>query len=205
MSKNKKLDPRVKRTRAALRDALVSLIEERGYEVLTVQEITERAGLNRATFYLHYQDKHDLLEQSSNEMIGDLRDGMQAANLNPVTLDPEQPNEALVALYEKIAEQERFYRVMMVHKGDFSFTQQMRQMIYSLMNERLTTLQPDVERYKVPRDVILNYGVSAYIGVIIWWLQNDMPYPPRRMVTYMGRLMKYGPFSAVGFPTPDAQ
>lgn len=60
-NKPRKLDPRVVRTRQQLREALVSLIEEKGFDALTVQDITDRAELNRATFYLHYQDKQELL------------------------------------------------------------------------------------------------------------------------------------------------
>jgi hypothetical protein len=56
-----KTDRRVLRTRAALRQALMELIREKGYEALTVEEITQHANLGRATFYLHYRDKDDLL------------------------------------------------------------------------------------------------------------------------------------------------
>ena len=65
----KRLDPRVVRTRQMLRDALVSLIAEKGFDALTVQDIADRATLNRATFYLHYQDKHELLINSLRDAI----------------------------------------------------------------------------------------------------------------------------------------
>ena len=51
-----KIDPRIERTREALRGALMALIEEKGFDAISVQDITERARLNRATFYLHYRD-----------------------------------------------------------------------------------------------------------------------------------------------------
>ena len=63
MNAEKKLDPRVIRTRSVLRDSLMILIREMGYDAITVQHITDRARLNRATFYLHYRDKQDLLTQ----------------------------------------------------------------------------------------------------------------------------------------------
>lgn len=74
---SKKLDPRVRRTRQLLRDALVALIDEQGYEKITVQDITQRATLNRATFYLHYRDKLDLLYQSSAEILQELVSSIQ--------------------------------------------------------------------------------------------------------------------------------
>ncbi len=71
-----KLDPRVVRTRNAIQSALKELLLERRFEEITVQDITERAGVNRATFYAHFQDKYDLLEGS---LATDLRKRLFAA------------------------------------------------------------------------------------------------------------------------------
>ena len=57
-----KLDPRVRRTRLLLEQAFMSLLEEKGFQAVTVQDITERAGVNRATFYAHFTDKYALLD-----------------------------------------------------------------------------------------------------------------------------------------------
>ncbi len=58
-----KLDPRVKRTRQLIEQAFMDIINEKGFQEVTVQDITERAGINRATFYSHFEDKYDLLDQ----------------------------------------------------------------------------------------------------------------------------------------------
>lgn len=57
-----KIDPRVKRTRNLLEQAFMQLIQEKGFQAVTVQDITERAGVNRATFYAHFADKYALLD-----------------------------------------------------------------------------------------------------------------------------------------------
>ena len=57
-----KLDPRVKRTHQLLAQAFVDLIKEKGFQAISVQDITARAGINRATFYAHFQDKYALLD-----------------------------------------------------------------------------------------------------------------------------------------------
>ncbi len=59
-----KLDPRVKRTRLLLEQAFMVLIQEKGFQAVTVQDIAERAGVNRATFYAHFADKYALLDHS---------------------------------------------------------------------------------------------------------------------------------------------
>ena len=63
---------RLRRTQILLREALIELIEERGFDKLTVQELTERAMVSRAAFYRNYQDKYDLVEQIFTEAMEDL-------------------------------------------------------------------------------------------------------------------------------------
>ena len=55
------MDRRIQRTRQLLHEALIELIQEKGYEAVTVQDILDRANLGRSTFYLHYRDKEELL------------------------------------------------------------------------------------------------------------------------------------------------
>ncbi len=65
----KKLDPRIKRTRQLLRQALMELMAEKSFQAITVQDIAGRATVNRVTFYAHFQDKYALLEYTIREMI----------------------------------------------------------------------------------------------------------------------------------------
>lgn len=57
-------EARVLQTKRMIRDALTLLMEEKGFEGITVRDLAEKAAINRGTFYLHYKDKYDLLEQS---------------------------------------------------------------------------------------------------------------------------------------------
>lgn len=71
------LDPRVRRTRALLQQAFFELMSEQGFQATTVQDITSRATVNRATFYAHYEDKYDLLDNMIREKIqADLMEAM---------------------------------------------------------------------------------------------------------------------------------
>ena len=64
-----KLDPRVKRTRELIQRSFMEIIDEKGFTSISVQDITARAGINRATFYAHYTDKFDLLDKAIGEMF----------------------------------------------------------------------------------------------------------------------------------------
>lgn len=62
-------DLRIKRTQRAIKDAFYSLVEEKGFEHITVKDITERAMISRNTFYLHYTDKYDLLNRQCDDLM----------------------------------------------------------------------------------------------------------------------------------------
>ena len=66
-----KTDRRIQRTRQSLRTALLELIKEKGYDAISIEEITERANVGRATFYLHYKDREDLLLEEFSEMANE--------------------------------------------------------------------------------------------------------------------------------------
>ncbi len=80
MGEDTSIDRRIIRTKIAIRNALVALIEEKGFDALSVKDITTRADINRGTFYLHYRDKFDLLEQTQAEIIQDVESIILKAN-----------------------------------------------------------------------------------------------------------------------------
>ena len=64
-----KLDPRVKRTRSLILRSFESLLAEKGFETISVQDVTDKAEVNRATFYAHFHDKYELLDYSISQMF----------------------------------------------------------------------------------------------------------------------------------------
>src|SRR5215213_284330 len=95
---------RLRRTQKLLRDALIELIEERGFDALTIGELTSRAMVSRAAFYRNYQDKYDLVEQIFEEAMSTLLGTV--ANME----SDHHPPEVWVKFFEHIAEYERLYR-----------------------------------------------------------------------------------------------
>src|SRR6266581_2623207 len=110
---------RVKRTRILLREALIALIEEQGFDALTVGELTERAMVSRAAFYRNYQDKYDLVEQIFEEAMSTLFGAIGE-------LGREHPAEIWVTFFEHIAEYERLYRALLGSSGSPWFVRKMR-------------------------------------------------------------------------------
>jgi AcrR family transcriptional regulator len=181
MSKElKKLDPRVVRTRQMLRDALVSLIAEKGFDALTVQDIADRATLNRATFYLHYQDKHDLLVKSLHDEIDELIADIGTLNENGQFVF-EWPQRPIERVFEHVAQHLRFYKVMMGAAGVPAFIAGVRDYMAEITLSWLTVLQPAPEKSTVPLEIVANSLSWSLLGVLIWWLEHDMPHSPDYM------------------------
>jgi len=176
----KKLDRRAARTRRALREALIALILEKGYDAITVQDITDRADLNRGTLYLHYCDKQDLLLSSSADVFDEL-----AAQLTPVAseyLTVDIPERNLILLYQHVAANANFYRVMLGDHGVPAFIKRLRQLIAQWSLTRLEALRAlGLPLTTLRSEFTANYLSGALIGVIEWWLENNMPLTPEEM------------------------
>jgi AcrR family transcriptional regulator len=187
--KPKKLDPRVIRTRQLLRDALVSLIAEKGFDAITVQDIADRATLNRATFYLHYQDKHDLLIKSLRDAIDELMTDIGASAQEDGQLGFDESLRPIKATFEHVAQHAQFYRVMLSAEGVASFSAGVRDYMEEITLEWLATLQPHPRQSQVPLEIVANSLSWSLLGVLIWWLEHDMPQPPDYMAEQFRLLM----------------
>lgn len=179
----KKLDRRAVRTRRALRDALIALILEKGYDAITVQDITDYADLNRGTLYLHYRDKQDLLLSSSEEMYDDLV--AQLTPVSPENLTVDVPERNLTLIYQHVAANADFYRVMLGDHGVPAFVRRLRHVIEHWGLARFETLRAlGMPLTSLPVEFVVSYTSGAIIGVIEWWLENDMPIPPEVLAKY---------------------
>jgi len=171
---------RVRRMQKLLREALIELIEERGFEALTIGELTERAMVSRAAFYRNYQDKYDLVEQVFEEAM--------SALLHAVgDLGREHPPEIWVQFFEHIAQYDRLYRALLGRKGSPWFTRKMRASLTDLIKERGHLPHgPDASTRPVHTfsDEFVPDLVSAmFVEAITWWLEQDKPCTPREIAT----------------------
>jgi AcrR family transcriptional regulator len=196
--KDKQMDPRVRRTHQLLRNALIELIQEKGYNDITVKDITERATLNRATFYLHYQDKEDLLAQGFDEVWQEL------TRQNPLPVAPdgtlalEGTRTTVCSDFEHLNENARFYRVMLGKQGVPEFTRLMQDHVYESTAARLRSVLGGLPIQPVPIEIVLRFIASAYVGIMAWWLENDRPYTPQEMADFIVSLYRVSPFQAMG-------
>jgi AcrR family transcriptional regulator len=175
----------VRRTQKLLREALIDLIEERGFDALTVGEITTRAMVSRAAFYRNYQDKFDLVEQ----IFAEAQHALFAA---VDELGREHPAAVWVAFFEHITAYERLYRALLGSKGSPWFVRKMRATLEELLQEqgryqaRQTHQASESSAHAAHTlaETFVPSAVSAmFVEAITWWLEHNRPYPPIEIAT----------------------
>src|SRR5258707_9086076 len=138
----RKTDPRVVRTRQMLRDALISLILKNGYDDITIQDITDAAGLRRATFYLHYRDKEELLISTLQETFDDLVRQME--NLHFEICTPESEEAEFLTILRHAEQNAALYRSILGGQGAALILRFVREYLIAGATRHLTnmTLEP---------------------------------------------------------------
>jgi AcrR family transcriptional regulator len=176
-------DLRVRRTRKSLQDAFIELTIQNGFDAVTVADITQRAMVNRATFYRHFQDKYDLLEQYMEDLylLLDLPDAV-------TSVAPDSPPAGLIDMMEHLQAHADFYRVMLGPKGYSPFSEKIRDYIEKRMRRSLPPAMTQQKPGHPPFDMIMSSISSAGLGTIRWWLKNGMPYTPEQMAAWAVQL-----------------
>ena len=169
-------DRRVQRTRQLLQDALVSLILEKGYQKITIQDIIDRANVGRSTFYSHYRDKDDLLLRGFDELAHDLNRHMRA----PETLDDE-PGHLLHSLefFIHACDNKELYIAMADSGGDDLIFDIARQHMQDHIEYHLNQM-PSIGD-EIPLPVITNFLAGSLLSMVTWWLEQSLPYSPEEM------------------------
>jgi AcrR family transcriptional regulator len=164
-------DRRVKRTQRLLAQALIQATLEKGYEAVTIRDITERADVGYATFFRHYPDKDSLLEDVLEVVWDELLQLLQPQHTNPDALTVGK------LLFEYVQDHSEVCRVLLSSRGSKALVQRMIEAGTRTMLEQNTPLEGSV----VPAEIAAHHLVVSSIALIQWWLDRDMPYPPEHM------------------------
>ncbi|MET3696533.1 TetR family transcriptional regulator [Bacillus oleivorans] len=176
-----KVDRRITKSQEAIKKALIELMAEKGFDSITIQDIADRANVNRGTIYLHYLDKFDLLDKIMEEHIINMRNFCESATEMDFI-------ESTVHCMEYFESNYLFFSTMLASEGARYFRGRFLQF-------NIEEFKKDVDITKgkndgQDEDVIVQFVANAYVGVVEWWLKNEMPYSPRVMAEKVGDLLE---------------
>ena len=204
MSHEEQIDLRIRRTHKFLQEAMIELINEKGFDAITVGDIGERAMINRATFYRHYQDKYDLVAKIFEEAVNHMVEDMKPLHKDS---DPGEKVEIWNQFFEHVEEHARLYRAMLGNNGSPWFAARMREHIIKLILEREKRWKHPVETRQsidttMPSELPVMQLSHVLIGTIVWWLESEKNYTPRQVATWFHRFAFSGYLSARGYEAP---
>ena len=200
-------DLRVRRTRKMIQEALIALIEERGFDAISVGDIAERAMINRATFYRHYEDKYDLTLKIFAEAMEKLERDMRAVAQDQRRREAHKVPEPVTQLFEHFASQARFYQAMLGQNGSSWFAGKIR----AYLKTRIASADHPRERPQptrqsatanMPEDMALNLGVDMFISTVMWWINGGCQYPAEQVFEWLIDVATHGYMYAMGYELP---
>lgn len=190
-------DRRVQKTRKLLQDALIELVAEKGYETVTIQEILDSANVGRSTFYTHFQDKDQLLhsildrldelfEQHTRQILDTTKNVGKGKNR-----DFALGTSPTLSLFRFVGQNHRFFKAMLGNRGYGIFARRVYDYVFAHVHgiftepahaDALTHLHGSFntlrsrEKYgSLQVEIAAHYFVSALMGIMVWWVEKDMP------------------------------
>ena len=176
-------DRRVKRTRRLLGQALVELTLEKGYEEVTIQEITDRADIGYRTYFRHYADKDALLRDVLGEMLAEVRQLMILPSTATFVGFEPMPGENGRILFQHVQENSDLYRVFL------SSGPVVMEPVMGSTCRKAHGFFDAVPDSPIPLEIVANHVVASIFALIRWWLENGKPYPPQQMGEYAAKLI----------------
>jgi AcrR family transcriptional regulator len=166
-------DRRVQRTHQLLRAALLSLIEEKGFEQLTVQDLIDRANVGRATFYAHFDNKEDLLVSGLDGLRLALKDLQRQAHIRRAS-----PDERLLAfsheMFAHIAEYRKVFRAMVSKRSGALVQQLLQKIVVDLVRDDIKAMGGRGGDRSAPAEAVVQFVTGGLFGLAMLWATGKL-------------------------------
>jgi AcrR family transcriptional regulator len=179
-----KIDRRIVKTKEAINKAFLELFSEKEFEQITINDISERANVNRGTFYLHYIDKYDLLDKCIDDHLSKL---IAFCNLNEINLGRITTVSELKPVFVYFEENFLFFSTSLSNRRTSVFRERLLQFVSTNVKKKLDMqdLHPEIDN-----ELNAQFMASAFVGIVEWWIQHKMPHPPEFMAEQLWRLFE---------------
>ncbi len=160
------MDRRIQKTRQLIMNTFLDLLAEKGFEKITINDIAQRADINRGTVYLHYADKFDLLDKCIETYVELLLN--HCANSTDTTLNAS----AFQSVFEYLEKNFTIYKLLLSNEG-FGF---FRSRLYTIIAQTVTgVIGIKSENSAFSNGVTTHFLTSGFLGVLEWWINYSMP------------------------------
>ena len=189
MRKVSKDNRSTRRTRSAIREALSEMLAVKPLGKITVQELIDKANICRTTFYAHYEDLYDLLGEMENDILSEIREGLEGLDQAPIRVEEQYPAiEAVMAVYAK---HEKLIRLLNGPNGDPAFDARLQDTIYDVTRQLRRLKEGDAfdeERHRLYSCYVISGGIS----VLNRMLAANLPIDPAEAGRVLGAMAAAG-------------
>lgn len=184
-------------TKEKIKQAFIDLINKKGLEAMTVSDIARKSNINRGTFYIHYKDKYDLMEQLELEIIEDLNKIMIVDNLNENPKDSVNiiPFEYMLEALKYVKSDFALIEALASENGDPNFMR----MVKDVINNMVMTVIHKSENSKFfkssfPEDYAQEILLSSIVSIINLWIKKGCKESPEYMTNMITKAIKLAPY-----------
>jgi len=179
-------DRRIKYTKTMLKNGIIELLEEYPISKITVKKLCETADINRSTFYAHYSDAYDLLQQLEREVLQEL---MEHISKHTFTEKTEEIVQVLNVMLGYIGENSDLFKVLLSENGNSSFQKDIMQIT---QQKSITDLYNSKNIDARTSEYIQCFLLSGSISIIKEWLQDGMVEAPQELSELIAKLLYEG-------------
>lgn len=172
-----------RKTKQLIQKSFMEILENKSFEAITIGDITKAAQINRGTFYLHFKDKYDLLDQIEQQLFSDLGshiDDLQSYYSSTHTFEKEQEDLAAI-LFGFIEMHSPKLKIFLSDHGRAGFHIRFRDAFSKKVRLNLEKNESFNASLKVPMEYFLSFITSAFLGLIEQWIQNGLDKTPQEM------------------------
>lgn len=183
MDKN---DLRSIRTEKQIKEALFELIHEKGFDKVTVRDLTNRADICRSTFYAHYEDKFDMIEKIEDEFLIDFQEiinKLEIVSNSPEKINVDNFRPIIVKIYKYIYENKEFFNLFLENYDTTSFLKKFYKVVASLFHENFFP-----SNLSIPNNYALALLIGSHSSLINEWIRTGMKETPEEMAAILEKV-----------------
>lgn len=186
-----KKDPRILRSKAALRQALLQLMETKSFSAITITDIITTAKYNRSTFYANYANKEELLDDLISELIKDLLQSFRAPYKQSREFVPHELHANSIVIFSHIAENSSFYTTLANSDALPKLKEKMFVSLKQIIMKELVYETPEIDQ-----ELLVIYSLHALLGLIFHWIESGYNHSPAYMQEQLLKILFHRPPSA---------
>ena len=188
-------DRRVRKTQTAIKDALITLLEKKRFEEITIQEISNLADVNRSTFYTHFIDKYDLLDNMENEKIDEIRSFLESSkNDDELKISESQLRETMDFVINSIGEHLDLYKLMF----NLGKESNLHEKLYELLTGHLNHVVNDNDKIRdIPFPYFMSYVSGAGLSLIRHWVEDENRISKEELIQHFYEIVNNGPATLI--------